>query len=746
MDVVSAVIPLTLKGKKYFGLCVFHQEKTASFMVDPERQTYYCFGCKAKGDVISFVKEYYNLPFREACDWLAERYGIDIKPKIPQQQGKPHYVKYTLLDYATEKHLPIEFLKSLGLSDDNNRIIIPYRDKTGATVRRRYRYGPNSGQRFAWDKSENSIIPYGIGKMDEFKESPYIVLCEGESDPQTLWYYKLPALGIPGANNFKEKWIEFIRDFSIIYIFQEPDQGGQTFVESIIKALGITNYSGEIRIIKLNGFKDASELHIKAEDQFMELWTNAIAESTNAVHQNFANTDLGNAERFITQHKNTIRFCAHYKAWFLWTGRCWKEDTAGRIYYLARQTIRSIPREVEQYTEGDPRWGEILKWAAKSESRERIKAMVELAQSDPIIIIEPEDFDQDPWLLNCLNGTLNLKTGILQVHQAGDYINKIAPVEFKPDATCPKWLKFLDEIFNGDNDLIEYMQKISGYCLTGSTKEQDFYLLYGTGANGKSTLIRIMMDLLGRDYAKQTAASALLAKVHETPGEEIATLQGARLVCTVEVDDGKKLAESLVKQLTGGDRIRARRLYANSFEFTPTFKLLMACNHRPRVSGTDSGIWRRIKLISFIKSIPEDEQNPDLADELHEELVGILNWALTGCIKWQKEGLNPPEEVDKATALYRDESDAVGNFLEECVITQNINAKTKAKALYEAYRQWCEKAGEYTLTMRRFNDRLRERGHLCAAGAGNVKHWQGIGLIDTSLGEWESIGRKNKTG
>lgn len=459
----------------------------------------------------------------------------------------------------------------------------------------------------------------------------------------------------------------------------------------------------------------------------------------------FACTDLGNAERFVHQHKGIISYCSIHKAWYIWDGKRWKEDTAGKIYHLARQTVRSIPKEADQFPDGDTRWKEALNWAAKSESREKVKAMVELAQYDPEITVEPEEFDRNPWLLNCLKGTLNLKTGKLQDHKREDMITKICPVSYDPAATCHRWKQFLDEIFRGNTELMDYIQKLCGYALTGSTKEQDFYLLYGNGANGKSTFVKTIMDLIGRDYAKQTAATALLTKQHETAGEEIAVLEGARLVATIEVDDGKRLAESLVKQLTGGDRVRVRRLYSNSFEFEPTFKLVMVCNHKPRITGTDTGIWRRIKLIPFEVQIPEHKQDPDLTDKLKQELPGILNWCIKGCLKWLKEGLRPPEIVDAATTSYRVESDTIGAFLDECTTTSNKQARTQARDLYSAYKNWIQAAGEYALSMKRFNDRLKERGFQQITSTGNRTYWLRIGLIDEYQDTWESLGREIDT-
>lgn len=454
----------------------------------------------------------------------------------------------------------------------------------------------------------------------------------------------------------------------------------------------------------------------------------------------YAHTDMGNAERFVNQHKQNIRYCPVTRAWYIWDGARWEEDRKNIVYHLARLTVRSIPKEADNYPDDDARRQEVLKWAYKSESKERVRAIVELAKSDQSIVVKPDDFDKNHWLFNVSNGTLNLLTGQLQPHNREDLISKISMVEYDPLAECPLWLQFMDDIFRGNPYLIGYIQKIFGYCLTGSTKEQDFFILYGNGANGKSTLIKIMMALLGSDYAKQTAANAFLVKQNETAGEEIAVLMGARMVVTSEVEDGKKLAEALIKQLTGDTTIRARRLYQDSVEFWITFKILMVVNNKPRISGTDYGMWRRSKLIPFTVTIPEEKQDLDLGDKLIKELPGILNWVLQGCLEWQKKGLKPPEEVDAATLGYRIESDAIGTFLDECVITDDPDAKIQAKTLYDAYKDWCSTAGERSFSMRRFNDRLKERGFHITAGAHNLKFWHGVQVASIDL--WNDISRE----
>lgn len=459
----------------------------------------------------------------------------------------------------------------------------------------------------------------------------------------------------------------------------------------------------------------------------------------------FAHTDLGNAERFVHQHRDNIRYCAINRAWSIWNGRYWQEDVTEHIYFLARHTVRSIPREADLYPDDRLYRGEVLKWATRSEGRERVRAMVEMAQSDPAVAILPDLFDRDPWLLNCQNGTINLRTGVLQEHRRHDYISKLAPVEFDPQASCPAWEKFLDCIFQGRRSLIEYVQRICGYSLTGNTDEHDFYFLYGSGANGKSTLIKTLMSLLGSDYARQASSNALLSRCSESIGEDVAVLQGARLVAAVEMDEGRKLAEGLVKQLTGGDRVRARRLYANSFEFIPTFKLLLASNHKPRISGTDNGIWRRIKMIPFTVAVPEPQQDRHLADKLQAELPGILNWCLDGCREWQQQGLNPPAEVKQATNGYREDSDPISAFLEECVTFEDPDARIQAKILYEKYQTWIETTGERPYSMRRFNDCIKEKGYTTMAGKANLKYWKGIGLRREEA-DWSDISREVEPG
>lgn len=464
-------------------------------------------------------------------------------------------------------------------------------------------------------------------------------------------------------------------------------------------------------------------------------------ENMPATIKTFPLTDLGNSERLINRYGDIIRYCHELKKWFIWNGKQWKEDNQGRIFHLATLTIRVMVDESKDLPDADRI--ALIKWSLKSESRDKIKGMVDLAQNNPSIIISQGNFDCNQWLLNCQNGTINLKTGKLQNHRKEDYISKIMPISYDSAATCPIWEDTISKIMGGKVDLIEYLHKALGYSITGSVKEQDIFIPYGTGANGKSTFTKIIMDLLGPDYAKQTTATALLVKQNETVGEDVAVLVGARFVATIEVDDGKRLAESLVKQLTGGDKIRARFLYSNSFEFEPTFKLWLITNHKPKVTGTDQGIWRRLKLIPFTITIPEEKQDKDLLEKLKTELPGILNWCINGCLKWQHEGLQPPQEVIAATDSYKAEMDFINMFIKDCCKTEP-DLKSSVKELHECYIKWCEGAGERPLGKRSFGSRLREKGYSTAPGTHNYPYWQGIGVVTTEYeqqDQWNGMGK-----
>jgi putative DNA primase/helicase len=362
-------------------------------------------------------------------------------------------------------------------------------------------------------------------------------------------------------------------------------------------------------------------------------------------------------------------------------------------------------------------------WLVQSEMAPRLNAMVDLARSEDGVPVLPEELDRDPWLFNCANGTLELKAGRPRPHRREDLITKLAPVEYDPSAPCDLWLKFLGRIMGDNERLITYLQRVVGYALTGDVSEQSMWFLHGSGANGKSTFLAVLLAVFG-DYGMQAHPELLMEKRGDSHPTERADLFGKRFVATIETEEGRRLAEALMKQLTGGDRVRARRMREDFWEFEPSHKIFLAANHKPGVRGTDHAVWRRIKLVPFTVTIPEAEKDPRLPEKLKAELPGVLAWAVRGCLDWQREGLAEPEEVRAATAAYRKEQDTVVAFLAACC-SLHPSLKAKASALFEAYTDW---SGDKDMTSRAFGDRLRALGYDTGQRTKAGYFWEGIGL------------------
>jgi putative DNA primase/helicase len=438
--------------------------------------------------------------------------------------------------------------------------------------------------------------------------------------------------------------------------------------------------------------------------------------------ERFHLTDLGNAERLVAQHGHDLRY-APSLGWLAWDGRRYRRDMDGEVVRRMKLTVRAIYQEAAG-VENDKQRDKLVSHARRSEQETRLRAAISLAESEQRVVVDVEDLDADPFLLNVGNGVLDLEDGSLRPHERGHLITRITPVSYKPHADAPRWDAFLEQVFSADADLIAFVQRAVGYSLTGSTREQVLFMPHGGGANGKSTFLETIRSLFG-EYAQQAPSDLFLEQRTGGPRSDIARLRGARFVSAVETGDGRRLAESLVKQLTGGDRIAARFLYRNEFEFDPTHKLWLATNHLPEVRGTDEAIWRRIKLIPFTRTIPEHERDPDLLAKLREELAGILAWAIEGCLAWQRDGLQAPAAVTSATSAYRADMDTIGRFLDE-VCTLDPTGRTKAAVLYTRYRYWAEQAGERDpLTQKAFGLRLAERG-LTAERDREARWWKGV--------------------
>ncbi len=451
--------------------------------------------------------------------------------------------------------------------------------------------------------------------------------------------------------------------------------------------------------------------------------------------RSFNLTDLGNAERLAARHGNDLRYCYGMKNFLVWNGTHWQEDKSGQAARYAKETVRAIHQEVATAPDKSK---DIAKHALASESKKRLHDMLMLVQSEPGIPIKREELDASPWLLNCSNGTLDLRTGALYPHRRGDLLARCLPTRYNPEAEAPQWIEFLITIFDGDADLIEYIQRVVGYTLTGDTSEQCFFLGYGKGNNGKSTFLETLYIVLG-EYAQAAEFKAFLARDNEGVRNDIARMAGRRLVIAKEADRGRRFAESLIKSLTGGDTVTARFLYQDFFDFRPAFKVFLAVNHRPTIKGTDLGIWRRVRLIPFNVTIAEAQKDRDLPRKLAAEAEGILAWAVAGCLAWQRGGLGTPPAVEKATGAYREEMDLIKRYLEERCVEASA-ARVGTSLLFTQYRAWCEENHERGQeTQREFNERMLERGFVKARSTGGRYVWQGIGLLTSDVPSEEKV-------
>jgi P4 family phage/plasmid primase-like protien len=424
-------------------------------------------------------------------------------------------------------------------------------------------------------------------------------------------------------------------------------------------------------------------------------------------HERF--TDLGNAKRFVAHHAGTIAYCEPIGRWLIYDGVRWNEDEMLRIVSMAGEFISSLYPLAEQLKDQKARKA-FQTHLLRSESQRSLNAMISLSRADPAVARSPEAFDLDPWLFTVNNGTIDLRTGKLRVHDPKDRITKLAPVTYDPAAQCPRWLEFLDMIMVGRKNLTSFIQRAVGASLTGVTSDKAMFILFGPGGdNGKSTMVEVIEMLLG-SYARRTPVDTFLKKREGGIPNDVARLRGARFVWAAESERGARLAESMIKEMTGGDRMTARFLHREFFEFMPSFKIWLATNHKPNVRG-DQAIWRRLKLIPFDYSIPKDKQKKrhEVMAMFEAELPGILNWALVGCLEWQRNGLGVPEEVVAATREYEAEQDTFAMFLEErCVRTPNTRALSTE--LYREYKGWAEQYWETPVSHKVFASLMSERG------------------------------------
>jgi putative DNA primase/helicase len=419
-------------------------------------------------------------------------------------------------------------------------------------------------------------------------------------------------------------------------------------------------------------------------------------------------TDRNLAKIFAGLARERVLYVPQW-GWLVWDGRRWTLDAGGhRVATMAADELPLHFARLAVSAKDSAERREALRAALKAMSRHRISAALELAKG--WLLAEPSDFDRDPFLLNVLNGTLDLRTGELRPHDPADRLTKLAPVVYDPGATAPTWERFLSEVFLGDRELIGYVQRALGYSITGDTREEVVFICYGTGRNGKSVLLETIVSILG-DYARAVPQDLILARGEreDTHPAVLAELVGVRMALIVETEEDRRLNAARLKGLSGQDTLTARHLYRPYFNFRPQAKLWLRTNYKPRVSDHTPAMWERLRLIPFRAYFPPERRDKTLRAKLLAEASGILNWLLAGVREWLRSGLREPDAVLEATESYRQEQDLIGQWLSErCVV--DPKAVTAFKELFEDYQAWCRELGEQPVSARRFAASLEERG------------------------------------
>ncbi len=681
----------------YTALCPFHDDHNPSLSIHPERG-FLCFGCKEKGTLKK----------------LATKLGIVSKPLSLKKRPSKGKIIATY-DYRDEHGTLLYQVCRMEPKDFLQR-----------------RPDPNGKDGWTWNLYGINPVPYRLPELLVAPQEAWVFIVEGEKDCDNLVKRGLIATtNSGGAGKWRPEFAKYFKGRKVA-ILPDNDEPGQHHAIKVAQSL--YKVASAVRVITLEGLPEKGDVSDWLEaghkvDELLRLvevaenWSPAAG--TGDFEQEIITTDWGNAKRLVRLHGQDLRYCHLWGKWLVWDGRRWDKDSTAAVVRCAKDAVRNIYLEAAEELD-EKRQKALAEHAIRSAAERKISAMISLAASEPGIPVLPDQLDADPWLLNCLNGTLDLRTGELRPHKREDLITRVLPITYDPTATCPKWEAFLNRIMAGNQNLIRFIQRAVGYSLTGDVSEQVFFMCYGTGANGKTVFLRTLLALLG-EYGRPVDPELLMAHTGEVHPTIRADLMGARLAVAIETEEGRRLNETLTKWLTGGDKLKARFMRQDFFEFEPTHKIWVATNHKPVIRGTDHAIWRRIRLIPFNVTIPAEEQDTRLPEKLREELPGILAWAVRGCLEWQKHGLGVPEEVKNATEGYRAEMDIIAQFLEEACIIDPV-AKARASDLYRSYTTWCEENGEHPLSQKNFGMRLTERGFRREV-SNSVRWWRGIGLL-----------------
>lgn len=761
---------LQADGKRF--LCPFCQNEGAKHTTGDLsiEQGFKCFKCGWSGNGFNLVQSVKKCEFKEALDYIANVYHITPETTERSYQASPKNEKGKTIHPTIEKAISAILW---GINKDGKAYTITrqdaYTDKDGLPVAYVLRFDCPEGKEYrpvhavsgGWSGGD----PKGLWPMFNFPSvlaSDTVFICEGEKASEAGNKIGLTCTtSAHGAKSPQKTDWSWVKGKHIV-IFPDNDKAGRGYAEAVAKLCRDAG-AASVKIVELPDLPEKGDIveFIEAggtAEQINELVENTpqwepetepeATERTESKDRPQGNpveaarlgdpykcTDLGNAERLRYWYGDRVKWDIARGCWRLWDGRRWKFDSALKVLELAGFSARKIREEATSCPSDEKQGANMMdilwKHAKSSESEGKLNSACELLKTLGGVAVESGELDVGPMLFNVQNGTINLRTGELSPHRQEDLITRLSPIAYDSEATCERWQKFLSESTGGDKDLEKYLQKVVGYCLTGDTSEECLFFIFGIAASGKTTFLETLKSMLG-EYS-ETINPSMLCKSKFGGGTgaatpELAALAGARLAAGSEVEAGKELDSALVKNVTGGETITARHLYSGMFSFKPAFKIVLAMNDCPKASAEDSGLWRRMRRIEFNHAVPKEKRDKTLKHYLQKEgAAAVLAWAVKGCLLWQLEGLGTPRAVEASTEAYKQESDPLANFFNDCI---RINASSweNTTDIASAYNRHCEANGiRYPVSSKRIAERLKKLG-----AKSERRHrrngWQGVEL------------------
>jgi len=700
----------TLNNNEISSHCPFHNDQKPSFSVNVNTGQFICHACGEKGNAFTFAQKL-NIPL----DLVP---GYDPGYKSEKPPDKP--VLQKTYDYV---------------------------DENGSLLFQVCRYNPKSFKQRkpdgngGWKYNLNGVRRV-LYRLPVILKADRVILVEGEKDADNLFKAGFVATTNPGgAGKWKPEYNESLGG-KLVYLIPDNDPVGLKHMQQVEESLA--QVARSVKIVPLpsslgpkadvSDFLDqygAERLQRLIDSPLPEIELKALELSHQEINS-FNLTDAGNAELLCKCYGDRVRYLRDKDMWLIWNGHLWQPDFLGKVNLLPEQ-IAQIRLDAVQAVKDDKRQKDIYSFTQKCESVSRVNTCLNAAKHRSPIVALSADFDRDNYVLGCNNGVLDLRSGQLLNSAERVRVSMTTSVNFDPHAACPRWEQFLNEIFDNDTDLINFITLAAGYSLSGDISEECLFILYGRGANGKSTFLKVLSTILG-DYADTTPFSTFISSPHDASRipNDIAGLNRKRMVIASEIKERSPLNEERIKTLTGGDTLRARYLFREYFSFRPTAKFWLGVNHKPKISDTSDGLWRRIRLVPFNEQFTGDRRDNRLDEKLLAEAPGILNWLVSGCLAWQKHGLEVPDKVNVVTTEYRRESNVIEQFLEDMTV-KGPDYKVKATDIFTAWKKWAEARNEHPGSQTRFGCKLSDLGFDKVKNG--VYYYKGIGLKEENQGQ-----------